>query len=118
MKTAVFVCFTPFHLLTAYYYGLKIKNHAKRILIWHDFDNYGIGLARFKEGFDEICIVPALSSVSKIRRQYLKCLYAGWLFPFSPIEEVFSSLDIKKTLLFFFSDQEYVTNKILEKILR
>lgn len=116
MKTAVFVCFTPFHLLTAYYYGFKIKNHAKRVLIWHDFNNYGIGLERFKEGFDEICIVPALSSVSKLRRQYLKCLYAGWLFSFSPIEEVFSSLDMKKTVLFFFSDQEYVTNKILKKL--
>lgn len=112
MKTAVFVCFTPYQLLNAVYYGKKLDKKVKRVLIWHNYTKYKIDLNRFKASFDNICAVSNFYEEPFIKRQYHKCLYGGWLFRFSKINILLSKFK-EDAVLFVFSDQHIVTNKIL-----
>ncbi len=109
MKTIVFSCFTPYHLVNAMYYGWHC-NSAKRILIWNDYADYGIDVRSLKDiYFDEIVIIPYFLKGSHIARQLTKAKHAGRFFKLSSEYKVLSSNDCEIFVLF--SDQEPCCHK-------
>ena len=113
MYSSVFICFTPYQLLNAVYYGDKLNKESKRILVWHNYTKHTIDLSRFEFAFDEIIEVSNFYDEIFLKRQFHKCLYGGWLFPFSKINESISRLNLKETFIFIFSDQHIISRKII-----
>ena len=108
MKNIVFSCFTPFHLLTAMYYGYKLKN-AKRILVWNNYAGYDINVMSLKGlYFDDVVIIPYFLKGNQITRQLRKSLHAGRFFALSKEHKLLSKCE--NNILIIFSDQEPCSN--------
>lgn len=114
MKTVVFCCFTPYQLINSVYYGLKLGKKVRRILIWHNYTGYKIGMERFQGAFDDMVLLANFYQAPFFRRQYLKCLYGGWLFRRSEINKCMEGVDHSQTTLMIYSDQHIVTRRLIE----
>lgn len=112
-NTIVFVCFTPYQLLNAVYYGNRLGAEVRRVLIWHNYTKYNLDLQRFNLFFDDICEISNFYEEPFFKRQFHKCLYGGWLFRLSKINRLLKTIDIKNTILCLFSDQHIVSRRIL-----
>lgn len=108
MKGMVFSCFTPYQLMNAIFYAVKLKKYDS-YLIWQDFANYGIDLDKFKSFFKEIMVIPYYMNKKKMKKQYLKCLHSGRLFGFSKEHNFLQRFE--HSILVIFSDQEPSCNR-------
>ncbi len=115
MKTIYFSCFTPYQLFNCMYYAYKLPE-CRRVLIWHDFANYGIDTDSLKQYFDEIMLIPCQTTGNTFSRQWKRLVCSGHLFGFSEVKRALSAAHDSVMLLF--SDQEACTNKQVRAFLK
>ena len=109
-----FSCFTTYQLFNSVYYSMRVNwgNNCKKTLIWINDTKSVIQIDLFRDFFDEIIVLDSLPKVGFIRRQIDKCKNGGRLFAWSIMGKELKK-HFEKNILICFSDQHYVTNKLI-----
>ena len=102
MKGMVFSCFTPYQLMNAIFYAVKLKKYDS-YLIWQDFANYGIDLDKFKSFFKASIVFPTLISGVAISMMF-RLFYT----PGGPFDTLLITLGLEKLIHFWLGDPRYV----------
>lgn len=111
-KAIVFCAFTADHLINSLYYSTKINwRDNKKVLLWQQFLGQDVKKELFSEYFDEIIAIPKMSD-NVFKRQLHRLFYFGRLFSFSNLYKKLKKYDIK--VIFYFSDQQYLTLNVLK----
>lgn len=109
-----FSCFTTYQLFNALYYSMRVDwgTNCEKTLIWINDTQSHIDIDSFREYFDQVFHLDSLPSVSFFRRQITKCKNGGRLFKWSSLGKELRK-EFNKNILICFSDQHYVSNKLI-----
>lgn len=116
MNRVWFSCFTAYHLFNSLYYSTKVDwgKDCERTLIWVNDTRIRINVDVFSSCFDKIIKIDSLRDLSFINKQVAKCKNGGRLFNGSVLGKELSR-KFDKSVLVCFSDQHYITNKLVNK---
>ena len=108
--------FTPYHLFSSIYYAMRVNwgAHTDKCLVIHwNLENVDSG--DWSTCFDHIIRIPDTDSHWLPKRLWLRCLYGGRLFRFSPIWKIVKRYADRTTCLCF-SDQQTYESKIISEL--
>ena len=116
MRVIVFSCFTPYHLINSIYYATSLQQakNLKMVLVWNNKSSRSINLDVFKNCFDTTIDISGFDETNIRRKVVNQSVYMGRFFGLSSIAKAINKYDSVR--LVCFSDQDFVTHRLVEYV--